>query len=326
MARRAGMIGLDWDDIAQFAADTKEARVYLDDLKKTWVYWFDGGGALTKKVADDCADFIRAEVYSQEAFEGMPRLSPIWEKIKNKQGLSPEIGIASGVLVNAIKPINQGHGKYKVGISRNVKNPGLGKIDSVATYARLLEKGHDYIGKDGKRYHQPPRPFFSTSFIKWANRALPDRIRSTIWKDMYPELMKLYEKMGASMARYAPEDLYVVTYAGEGASDAQEVFQESTETGGTTFGQAPTEFTGEGAEQATLTSMDVGVTGRPDYEGGFDESDYTEIPGYPESQRTDEIVGAAEGGESMTMGGDVFNENDQMWQDIETYMKRVGKI
>ena len=311
MPRYGGFLGLDWENIGRFQHRLDMSKEYLDDLQETFIYWFKGKGALSKKIADHFTAYVRARVLSQQAFQGMPALSPQWAEMKTKQGLDPRIGVAKGYMAEAIKPIDTGYGKYRVGISKNEKAPNsAGQIQNVATYAILLEKGHTYTTPKGEQRTQPPRPFFGTSFMKWTYDNLPTEIKNSIWKDMWPEMQRLYEAIGASMPRFDPEDLYTVDHAGEGASGAQEVFQESTQAGGTTHGQAPDEYTGEGAESSELQPTDVG-SGRAEF-----------IRRYAESERpaSDEIMETKEGW--MTESGDIFDRGQEKWVDIESYYNK----
>jgi len=310
MPRYGGFLGLDWENVGRFQRNLNLSKEYLDDLQKTFIHWFHGSGALSKKMADHFTAYVRARILSQQAFQGMPALSPMWAEMKNKQGFDPRIGIAKGYLAEAIDAINTGYSKYRVGISKNKTAPdAAGSIKNIATYAILLEKGWTSVGSSGERRHQPPRPFFGTSFMKWTKDNLPKHIRDSIWKDMWPEMQRLYSVMGESVpSGLEPEDLYTIDYAGEGATAAQEIFQESTQAGGTTYGQAPSEFTGEGAESSELRPTDVG-SGRGEFVRRYSESERTES--YMEVQ-----------GRWMTESGDVFDTDEGKWVDIESYYNK----
>lgn len=315
-----GFLGLDWDYIARFKHRVDHAKVPIDDLQKTFIHWLGGPGrgtgALTKNLADHFTAFVRARILSQQAFQGMPALSPMWTEMKTYLGLDPRMGVAKGYLAEAIKPLDTGYGKYRVGISKNEVAPdAAGSIKNVAEYAILLEKGWTAITKHGKSRSQPPRPFFGESFLVWSYQNLPNEIATSIYRDMWPELKMLYNAMGKSAPRFEPEDLYTVDYAGEGASGAQEVFQESTQAGGTTFGQSPSEYTGRGAESSEMQPGEPGVGGEGSGRAEF-------IRSYAESERpaSDEIMETKEGW--MTVSGDIFDRGQEKWVDIESYYNK----
>ena len=319
-SRYGGFIGLDWEYVSRFKHRVDMAKEPLDDLQKTFVHWLGGpgrgSGALTKNIADHFTAFVRARILNQQAFQKMPALSPMWTEMKADLGLDPRMGVAKGYLAEAIKPINTGYGKYRVGISKNEVAPdSAGTIKNVAEYAILLEKGYTTITKRGKRRHQPPRPFFGTSFLAFAYKSFPDYIATSIYRDMWPELKMLYERMGSTAPRYDPEDLYTIDYAGEGATGAQEVFQESTKAGGTTFERGPSEYTGRGADSSELQPGEPGVGGEGSGRAEF-------IRRYAESERpaSDEVMETKEGW--MTMSGDIFDREQEKWVDIESYYNK----
>ncbi len=306
-----GMFGLGYEDVTAFAQKTQKTKVYFGELKEKLIYHLGAqGGALSKRLAQDCANHIRAQIYSQEAFEGMPPISPTWEEIKSQMGLDPRMGVATGDMARAIKPINQKYNRYKVGISSREHSVSPGSVKKVVEYAKMLEYGYGPImGKDGRMYEQPPRPFFSKSFMDWAYKKLPRFIAETIHKDVDKKMEDIYDTVADHKPRYSPEDYYWISHEGEGISDIQETFQESMQQGGSTFGE----------ESSRMRVSRAGTTGHSEGAGRD-----TSARVYPESKRTEDIITDAQGTQ-WTESGDIWNEQEGMWQDMETYMKRTGR-
>lgn len=223
MPRRGGVLGLDWENVAEFKHKVDMTRVYVDDLQDTFIHWFEGSGALTKKLADNFTNHVRASIYSQRAFAGMTPLTPEWMARKEAMGYSPEMGIARGILVKSIRPINTGYRKYRVGIPRTEENAkAVGSITNVSEYATILEKGSDT---------QPPRPFLGTSFIRWISDKLPDYIQDSIIRDMNPTLMRLYQvasEYNRKVRKIDPEDLYTVVPPDTAKSEATNLMAQAT--------------------------------------------------------------------------------------------------
>jgi len=223
MARRGGVLGLDWENVAEFYHKTKMTRVFVSELEDTFIHWLRGRGALTKKLANNFTNYVRSSIYSQRAFQGMTPLSPEWQARKEKLELSPEMGIARGTLASSIRPINTGYRKYRVGIPRTEENAkAVGTIKNVSEYAIILEKGSDT---------QPPRPFFSTSFLRWIDDKVPYYIRDSIVKDMNPTLMRLYQiaaEYNRKVRKIEPEDLYTVIPPDTTRSEATNLMAQAT--------------------------------------------------------------------------------------------------
>ncbi len=212
------MFGGGWEEITEFAQKTEKTRVYLDDLKKEFIYWFDGGGALTKRVANNLVQRMRNDIYSQRAFEGFPPLTPGWKKAKKSLGYNLDIGIATGDMVNAIQAINMRYRRYKVGISWNQQSISYGNVEKVAQYAKMLEEGWTYeyetTNDEGevetRTAVQPPRPFFSRTFLRWTKENLPEEIKNTIFDNMQRQLEAIARVVDCPVPPYKPSDVYYV--------------------------------------------------------------------------------------------------------------------
>ena len=328
MPRYGGFLGLDWEYVSRFQHKVEMAKVPIDNLQNSFIYWLGGpgrgSGALTKRLADHFTAYVQSRIISQQAFRNHPSLSPMWIEMKNYLGLDPRMGIAKGHLVNAIKPLDTGYGKYRVGISKNEVAPdAAGGIKNVAEYAILLEKGYTTITKKGKRKSQPPRPFFSESFLRWSQWNLPEEIATSIHRDIWPELKLLYERVGKNAPRFDPDAYYKVDTR-KGASEAEEVIQETGQTG-------QREYMGPGAD-TELGSGEPGVTGEEDAPGqrgaGFFESVKGGVPDsnkYPESQR--ESKSFFREGVWQTTSGDIFDQDEEMWMDAASfYNKHYGGL
>jgi hypothetical protein len=334
MAKKVGFIGLGYENLASVARKTQLSSVHVNNLKNAWIKWLHpkGGGALTKKVANDLTSYMRQAIWSQEAFRGMTALSDTWRDWKEEHGLDPRIGIATGAMVEAIRPINQGSGKWKVGISKEAQvGPGrqrvtsretgmtskVGNIKNIATYAKILETGYGPVTVRGRTYYQPPRPFFITTFTRWAKEKLPDEIFQTIWKEMQPPMDKLWKEMEASRPRFSPEDLYSTAMdpeedtADEVSREVRAEFGEQQERG--------REYMGTEAEGTQAPSVERGRGWSP---GDVGDPEEKTVPGYSPEARTEEYTVGKKGLLFTVPSGDVWNENDQMWQDVETAWRR----
>lgn len=277
MARKrsspASMIGLGWEDVGKLSRNAKAMDDHIDGLQRIWTYWLGKGGTgeggrLTRKMANDFKEYVRAKMISQEAFAGSHPLSPFWIDIKSQMELPYDpykIGFATGTLYESISTIDQGGGKFRVGITKRTQNtttvsyalPGeheakerpLGNITNVAQYAYYLEYG---------RRNQPPRPFFGVSFRNWLDENYPEVAKPLI-AQMNKEIRDLFEIADQRAPRATAEDLVSeANVYGDAAYEEGGAAWEITQTeqvGGTGTGKVTP---GEDIAGAGLADTDIG--------------------------------------------------------------------
>ncbi len=163
-------LNLRWQNLLKLSRSAKAMDKNIENLQKIWTDWVgpegkETGGRLTKKMAKDFKEYLRASMLSQEAFEGMVPLSRDYLAQKTNfienQGLpySPDmIGFSSGEMFENISIMDQGYGKFTVGVHRDAP-------EKVSSYAEYLEMG---------TVKQPARPFLGKTFRDWLNERYPD--------------------------------------------------------------------------------------------------------------------------------------------------------
>ena len=179
----------------------------LKNLEKGLVYWCaqSNGFLLNKVAARNLSIYLKKSLYEQkDAFAGMPKLSPDYVKWKNKfVGNERFVGIGTMTMLDSLKAIDSGYGKWKVGISGRVPppiNPGTGKPFSKlkpAQYFEIFEKGS---------YTQPARPWAKKLTLKWSKEQLPHLCKPVI-KIMNNELARIDKYTDQSLPRYKETDL-----------------------------------------------------------------------------------------------------------------------
>ena len=224
MPGKASMIGFGWEELTKLDRKVKITAKALDGFATGGYYWLEGGGALTRRAALHLAEYLKKTIYTQKAYHEFPGLSKSWQEFKANplmwggRTLDPRVGIATENMVKAINAQDAGHGKWRVGISKNERIHGLqiGTYTSIADYAWLLEFG--FTGSNNKN-PQPPRPAFATMFLEWSNKHMPGIIQPLI-DAILPHLKALNREWTG--VRYSEWDLAKVICNIEGAGSADE--------------------------------------------------------------------------------------------------------
>jgi hypothetical protein len=315
MARKTtSMLGFGWEEFKRVDRAAEKSKVALKGLEKTFIYWMgeEEGGALTKRAANELAAKIIETILEQkDVITGVPELSDQW-KIEKADAerwggtpLDPRIGIATGQMINAIRPIDQGRGTWRVGISGNDRvSTKIGTITKIADYARILERGSS---------RQLPRPIFSGTFRRWVEDRFPQFLKETIINDLQPHLDKIAREIAENRADAALLEKY-------------------TKSGGREYDDAgrgtPVRATEGGLEevvQARREGRDVDL-----YDFGQSEYDFGEERdplGYEEAERTEQYVSQQHGQATLLVtkgSGDIWNWIDNKWQDAVTALERLS--
>lgn len=302
--RTGSPLGFGWESIARMRRGTEKTKVSIKSLEKTFIYWLgdEEGGALTKKAANHLSDYLKSRIWSQEGFIGMPALSPSWEDKKKELGLDLRTGIATEQMINAIRPVDQGGGLWRVGISgRDHVVTMIGNEGNIAAYAHMLEFGTSR--------GQPPRPVFSTSFLKWAKEELPEVIYNSLYRQMNKDLMDIYKVMGEYMPRYAPEDV-IGQKARDQSTGEVDVASEA----------------GRSIEDELISRESASDEPDYDFDDGGAEEEEKDPFGYDEAERTEEYTTLDQGKVVMHIidaTGEMWNWIDQKWQNMETAIARL---
>jgi len=174
VARYASVMTVGYRELQKLSRAARATGHTLDKISRHARYWVgeEGGHALNRTAANSLADYLRQYIWGQSFAFQVPALSDYWEYKKNRPEywdgvtLRPHIGIATETMVNSIRALDMGGGRFAVGIPDNLYVTGLqiGTITNIATYAKILEFG-------SARYNvlQPPRPIFAMGFQSWVN-------------------------------------------------------------------------------------------------------------------------------------------------------------
>ena len=312
------MLGFGWESIGQVRRKSEKTKIALTNLNKTFIYWMedDEGGVLTKKAANEFSQYLKRQIYAQQFDTGggiteeftkrIVSLSDEWQRMKSEawrwggQALDERIGIATGQMINAIRPIDMGGGRWRVGISGNdYVTWRIGTVQRIATYAKFLEFG---------TVRQPPRPIFSTIFLQWVNKELPKFIYDTIYRDMRGPMMDLYQQVAESRPTMQAEDMYGYAAPGEPGDVSARLEDQADE---------------------IIRRADVG---KADYEQEYADEYYeseesqAEPTWYSEAERTEEYITKQLGEATLHIteaSGDIWNWIDNAWQDAETAIARL---
>lgn len=173
--RTANGLGI-YLDLSKVIKGSDIATVALDEMNGALLYWCSKSNnfLLSKKAAIHLTNYLKLQYASQEIMVGLPALTPKWEKIKRREKLNPQTGIATGAMFDAIKMLDSGYGKYKVGVSSRAEAPlwtyrsgrvaRLGTLKKVHKYAEVFEFGSE---------KQQARPWFFRAVNKWVHRHAP---------------------------------------------------------------------------------------------------------------------------------------------------------
>lgn len=303
--RKVSILGFGWESLTRVQRDAESAKKAVKGVEKAILYWMgeEEGGALSKRAANSlCNDIIHNITAQTGPMNWMPRASDWWFNRKTKEkywseregALDDRLGIATGQMVNAIRPINAGAGKWKVGISSHEKvSERIGNIRTIADYARIFEHGS---------VRQPPRPIFAATLKEWAEEKLEEEIRNTLLKDLLPHFAVL--KKLAKKAR--PEDAGV-PFTGRYEPKIK--------------GGKAKEYDEEGRGTPVLTAASA-----EDYLIAKEESEYL---GYDEAERTEEYITEQSGDaiiHYIESTKEVWNWIDQKWQERELFYRRMREL
>lgn len=204
-------------DLSRVIKGSEVAEVALEDMHSALIYWCSSSNnfLLSKKAALHLTDYLKLQLASQEIMIGMPSLTEDWQKTKAKEGLNPQIGIATGKMHDSIKVLDSGYGKYKVGVSEREKAPLiqyksgrtalLGSFKKVYEYANVLEFGSS---------KQQARPWFFRAVNKWVHRHAPT-ISDPFLKQFNAPFQKLHRALYCKGPTPKVKATDIIRYTGE---------------------------------------------------------------------------------------------------------------
>jgi len=188
----------------------------IKGLEKKLIKWVvpeegGGGGLFYKRSAIDFATYAKAELISGRATANLEPLSMVTIRMKREWGFPhPEqIGVATGQMANAIRPVKANKG-WKVGIPQwqglHVKT---GSFKKVYQTAYMLEHGRKKgISASGRKIpYQPARPWFSLTFKKWVEERAPKLYDMAFMREFNLGLMKKLDEIstpGVSTVKNVP--------------------------------------------------------------------------------------------------------------------------
>ncbi len=331
MARKsasASMIGVGWEDLLSLNRKLDATATALSRAETGMYYWLGGdtgkGGALTRKAAYHLAESIKSDIRNGVWSGKFPALHKLWRYMKSlpleRWGGNPlhdQMGMATGSFVRAITTLDQGRGRFRVGVHQKQgyhTRPSIkiGSYDHIYTYARLLEFGHPQVGP--RKPAQPGRPFIAMGFQKWASRDMP-RLFAPYRKAMAATLNAIHNEWPEGQ-RYSEEDLMPnVSASGE-----------TTYTDVDPFDMDELEAERLAASRSTevfVERSDDLPEELPEEQSTFGVVKDSIIPGVKASAE-DLAKGLVEGQQKMISGKLAFwNEEDQRWQKMSDYTKRI---
>ena len=225
MGRQAFVIDFGWKSFTSMNRTFEATKHACVNLEKGFYRWFRSGGSLSRVAALDLAEYMKNEIEKNDVYtQNFPPLTEKWASMKrNKRGakwgkaggarwgglvLDPRVGIAKKDMINSIKAIEQGHGKWKVGIPTNTRasNPLIGKIPYVDRYANILEQGSA---------RQVPRPAFALMFLNWSREHAP-KMADTLMTTLWPAMQRLMDQWGHTIPASAIKSAIVIQPPGAG--------------------------------------------------------------------------------------------------------------
>lgn len=206
MARKSGSGLSIYENLSYIAEKSKTAAVAVQDMEGALIHWCsaEGGFYFNRKAASHLAAYMKMQLYSQQIMVDLPMLTKGWIEKKEQMGLSKKAGIATGMMMESIKAIDQGYGRWKVGISQREaapfhRNRQLGTYKTVLKYAEAFEYGG---------VNQQARPWFYRAFMKWTSTQLPGIAKPLLsrFNDASHRLRKAMNEPGAT-PKYTVNDI-----------------------------------------------------------------------------------------------------------------------
>lgn len=193
----------------------------IDGLEKKLMKWAvpeeqGGGGLFYKQAAVNLAAYIKEKALTGEAFTGLEGLSQVTHQLKAGErnryptALNPEIGFATGQMVEAIRAVKAGKG-WKVGISQNQRVVDkIGSFDYIYDYFKVFELGHPKKeGVPGEKRgvaEQPPRPWFGLAFLRWTREKAPALVKHPFVNEISKRLLNVIDNVEQASTDYGDEE------------------------------------------------------------------------------------------------------------------------